>query len=121
MIDTTKATIARVYDAFLDSKDNDEIDWQFMNEDGGEGTALAHQIETCFHTNAVDTSRYRTRAEIQAMLACLDLLESGLVELDQWWPGGPALTPPYLSGGTPHPRSRRPQAVALTRVSRPLP
>ena len=65
-------------------------------EDGGEGTVLAHEIETCFRASSMGTSRYRTRTEIQAMLAGLDLLEPGLVELDQWWPGGPALTPPYL-------------------------
>jgi SAM-dependent methyltransferase len=65
-------------------------------EDGGEGTALARQIETSFRTSSMGISRYRTRTEIQAMLAGLNLLEPGLVELDQWWPEGPALTPPYL-------------------------
>jgi len=30
------------------------------------------------------------------MLDGLELLEPGLVELDQWWPGGPAMTPPSL-------------------------
>jgi SAM-dependent methyltransferase len=65
-------------------------------EDGGEGTALARQIEISFRTSSMGISRYRTRAEIQAMLGGLDLIEPGLVELDQWWPEGPALSPPYL-------------------------
>ncbi|HET9255814.1 MAG TPA: SAM-dependent methyltransferase [Pseudonocardiaceae bacterium] len=65
-------------------------------EDGGEQTALARQIEASFRTSSMGTSRYRTRAEIQAMLEGLELIEPGLVELDQWWPEGPALSQPYL-------------------------
>ena len=38
------------------------------------------------------TGRFRTRAEMEAMLAGLDLLEPGLVELDQWRPDGPVPT-----------------------------
>ncbi len=65
-------------------------------EDGGEGSELAHQMETSFRTSSMGTGRFRTRAEIEAMLAGLELLEPGLVELGQWWPEGPALTPPFL-------------------------
>ncbi len=65
-------------------------------EDGGERSELAHRMETTLRTSSLGTGRFRTRAEIEAMLASLELLEPGLVELDQWWPGGPALTPPSL-------------------------
>jgi hypothetical protein len=44
----------------------------------------------------VRTGWYRTREQIAALLTGLDLLEPGLVELDQWWPEGPALTEPSL-------------------------
>ena len=65
-------------------------------EDGGEGSELAYRIETSFRTSSMGTGRYRTRAEIEAMLAGLDLLEPGLVELDHWRPNGPAPTPRSL-------------------------
>jgi SAM-dependent methyltransferase len=65
-------------------------------EDGGEGTALARRKEAAYRNSSMGTGRYRTRGEIMAMLDGLELLEPGLVELDQWWPGGPALTPPSL-------------------------
>ncbi len=65
-------------------------------EDNGEGSELAHRMETSFCTSSLGTGRFRTRAEIEAMLTGLELLEPGLVELDQWRPGDPALTPPSL-------------------------
>lgn len=55
-------------------------------EDGGEASALAHRFEATFRGSSMGTGRFRTRAEIEAMLVGLDLLEPGLVELDQWWP-----------------------------------
>jgi SAM-dependent methyltransferase len=61
-------------------------------DDGGEASALAHRFETSFRTSSMGTGRFRTRAEIEAMLAGLDLLEPGLVELDQWRPDGPMPT-----------------------------
>jgi SAM-dependent methyltransferase len=60
--------------------------------DGGEASALAHRFETSFRTSSMGTGRFRTRAEMEAMLAGLDLLEPGLVELDQWRPDGPVPT-----------------------------
>jgi SAM-dependent methyltransferase len=65
-------------------------------DDGSEASQLARRIETSLLNSAMATGRFRTRAEIQAMLAGLELLEPGLVELDQWWPEGPAPTPPTL-------------------------
>ncbi|MEU6131791.1 SAM-dependent methyltransferase [Saccharopolyspora sp. NPDC047091] len=39
------------------------------------------------------TGFFRTRDEIEAMLAGLELLEPGLVIADDWWPDGPRRTP----------------------------
>lgn len=61
-------------------------------DDGGEASALAHRFETSFRTSSMGTGRFRTRAEMQAMLAGLELLEPGLVELDFWRPDGPVPT-----------------------------
>jgi SAM-dependent methyltransferase len=61
-------------------------------EDGGEASALAHRFETSFRTSSMGTGRFRTRAEMEAMLVGLDLLEPGLIELDQWRPDGPVPT-----------------------------
>jgi SAM-dependent methyltransferase len=61
-------------------------------DDGGEASALAHRFETSFRTSSMGTGRFRTRAEMQAMLAGLELLEPGLVELDQWRPDIPVPT-----------------------------
>ncbi|MFR9727646.1 SAM-dependent methyltransferase [Saccharopolyspora sp. MS10] len=36
---------------------------------------------------------FRTRAQLEPVLAGLDLLEPGLVVADEWWPDGPRLTP----------------------------
>ncbi|HET9255813.1 MAG TPA: SAM-dependent methyltransferase [Pseudonocardiaceae bacterium] len=58
-------------------------------EDSGEASALAHRWQASFRTSSMGTGRFRTRAEIEAMMAGLDLLEPGLVELDDWWPDGP--------------------------------
>lgn len=41
----------------------------------------------------VGSGFFRTRAELKAMLAGLELLEPGLVVNDEWWPDGPRLTP----------------------------
>ncbi len=58
-------------------------------EDDGDGTALARKIETSFRTSSMGTGRYRTRAEIEAMLTGLELLGPGLAELGDWLPEGP--------------------------------
>jgi SAM-dependent methyltransferase len=61
-------------------------------DDGGEASAVAHRFETSFRTSSMGTGRFRTRVEIEAMLAGLELLEPGLVELDRWRPDGPVPT-----------------------------
>jgi SAM-dependent methyltransferase len=57
--------------------------------DGREGAALAHELEHRWRTSSMGTGRYRTREEILSFFDGLELLEPGLVELDQWWPAGP--------------------------------
>lgn len=57
-------------------------------EDGGVGTETARAVETTYRTSSMGTGRYRTRDEIAGMLAGLELMEPGLVELDKWWPDG---------------------------------
>lgn len=58
-------------------------------EDGGEGSDLARAVETTYRTSSMGTGRYRTRAEIEAMLDGLELVAPGLTGLDDWWPDGP--------------------------------
>lgn len=57
--------------------------------DGGEGAALARELERRWRISSMGTGRYRTREEILSFFDGLQLLEPGLVELDQWWPAGP--------------------------------
>jgi hypothetical protein len=64
--------------------------------DGSEGSTLAREIERRFRTSSMGTGRYRTRDEIESMLKGVDLLEPGLVQLDQWWPEGPLSKPNSL-------------------------
>lgn len=68
----------------------------YDNEDGGEGTRLAHEIESRFRNSSMGTGRYRTRGEIEALLRGLEMVEPGLVEPDQWRPDGPTLVNPSL-------------------------
>ncbi|WP_236790606.1 SAM-dependent methyltransferase [Amycolatopsis sp. GM8] len=57
----------------------------------------ARALEATWQARCPHTGRFRRRAEIEALLTGLELLEPGLAELDQWWPDGPALTPPALA------------------------
>ncbi|MEC3980915.1 SAM-dependent methyltransferase [Amycolatopsis sp. H20-H5] len=65
-------------------------------QDGSEGSELAKGIERSFRESSMGTGRYRGRGEIETMLKGLDLLDPGLVELDQWWPEGPLAKPNSL-------------------------
>ncbi|WP_454197867.1 SAM-dependent methyltransferase [Nocardia sp. Marseille-Q1738] len=56
---------------------------------------LARQAERALRDERLGTGRWRTRAEIQAFFAGLDMVPPGLVELHDWWPGGPALRTPW--------------------------
>ncbi|MET9030607.1 SAM-dependent methyltransferase [Nocardia sp. NPDC004168] len=57
--------------------------------------ALARLAERALHDGGLGTGRWRTRAEIQAFFDGLEMVPPGLVELHEWWPGGPALRTPW--------------------------
>lgn len=44
-------------------------------------------------TDSINRGFFRTRAEIEEMLAGLELIEPGLVSADDWWPNGPRQKP----------------------------
>jgi hypothetical protein len=50
---------------------------------------VARRIEDILINGPVGSGRFRTRAEILAMLPGLDLVDPGLVAADTWWPDGP--------------------------------
>jgi hypothetical protein len=52
---------------------------------------LAVRLERAFVEGGLGSGWYRTREQITACFGGLELLEPGLVRLDEWWPGGPAL------------------------------
>lgn len=60
--------------------------------DGGRLAELALTIEEMFRSS-FGSGRFRTREEIAAFFDGLELVEPGLVRLDEWWPDGPRLRP----------------------------
>ncbi len=76
-------------------------------QDGGAGTELAALVEEIFARGAMGSGFFRTREEIEAYFDGLEMVEPGLVRLNDWWPDGPLLTP--------HPPA---DAVALGGVAR---
>ncbi|MCI2422229.1 SAM-dependent methyltransferase [Saccharopolyspora sp. K220] len=70
--------------------------WWDPDDELPEGHELARSLENAWRTSSMGTGRYRSRGEIEAMFCGLPLLSPGLVELDQWWPPGPEVTPPTL-------------------------
>ncbi|WP_280266290.1 SAM-dependent methyltransferase [Nocardia wallacei] len=61
--------------------------------DGSDAHDMAIELQKRFITAGLGSGWYRTREEIAAFFGDLELLEPGLVELDDWWPMGPALEP----------------------------
>lgn len=63
-------------------------------QDGGEGTAMARFVEDIFTSGGMGSGFFRTRDEIQAYFGDLELVEPGLVQLNEWRPAdsGPAPT-----------------------------
>lgn len=74
----------------------------FYDPEVPELTAIAKRIEQILVQGPLGAGRFRTRAEIEAMLPGLEILQPnatsapGLAVCDEWWPDGPRLTP--LSG-----------------------
>ncbi len=54
---------------------------------------LARGIQRTFLASPMHSGWFRTRAEIEALLPGLELVEPGLVRCADWWPDGPRLTP----------------------------
>lgn len=52
---------------------------------------LARRAERALKDEGLGTGRWRSRDELTALFGDLELMAPGLVELDDWWPGGPAL------------------------------
>ncbi|WP_256671595.1 SAM-dependent methyltransferase [Nocardia cyriacigeorgica] len=50
---------------------------------------LARRAERALHDEGLGTGRWRTREELMPYFDGLELLEPGLVPLDDWWPWGP--------------------------------
>ncbi|MGB9278524.1 MAG: SAM-dependent methyltransferase [Pseudonocardiaceae bacterium] len=59
-----------------------------------EYTEVAKRLEQVFVHSPLGSGWFRTRAEIAAMLAGLDLIDPGLTRCVDWWPDGPHLQPP---------------------------
>jgi hypothetical protein len=50
---------------------------------------LARRAERALHDEGLGPGRWRTREELMPFFDGLELLEPGLVPLDDWWPWGP--------------------------------
>ena len=55
--------------------------------------ALARKMEQVFLHSPMGSGWFRTRTEIEAMFAGLELVEPGLVRCADWWPDGPRIKP----------------------------
>jgi hypothetical protein len=61
-------------------------------EDDGPGSELAGYVEDIFAGGAIGSGFFRTRKEIEEYFTGLEMVEPGLVPVNQWWPDGPLLT-----------------------------
>lgn len=58
-------------------------------DDGTEAHRLARELQRRYLETGLGTGWFRTREQISSFFGELDLVEPGLVELDDWWPPGP--------------------------------
>ncbi|MET9631101.1 SAM-dependent methyltransferase [Lentzea sp. NPDC006480] len=65
----------------------------FLDPQTAEHSDLARRMEDTFLHSPMGTGRFRTREEIEGMLAGLELVEPGLSLCADWWPDGPRITP----------------------------
>jgi hypothetical protein len=65
----------------------------FFDPETDEHSDLARRMEDVFLHSPMGTGRFRTRSEIEGMLAGLELVEPGLTLCADWWPDGPRLKP----------------------------
>jgi hypothetical protein len=61
--------------------------------DGGDAHDMAIELQRRFTEMGLGSGWYRTREQIASYFGDLELIEPGLVELDDWWPMGPAIRP----------------------------
>jgi hypothetical protein len=66
--------------------------WDPVDEDP-ELSAFAKEMERRLTGSTMGSGRFRTRAEIASYVEGLELVEPGLVNLHEWWPGGPRMVP----------------------------
>lgn len=59
--------------------------------DGGQGSELARFVEDAFVRGGIGSGYFRTREQIEEYFTGLELVEPGLVPLNDWWPDGPLL------------------------------
>src|SRR4051794_9600928 len=65
----------------------------FYDPETPEFSPLARKMEDIFVHSPMGSGVFRTRAQIEGMLAGLDLVEPGLVRCADWWPDGPRVQP----------------------------
>ncbi|MEB3367222.1 SAM-dependent methyltransferase [Saccharopolyspora mangrovi] len=65
--------------------------WWDPGEELPEGHRMARELEQRWRESSMGSGRYRTREEITEFFAGLELVEPGLVELNDWWPDGPRI------------------------------
>lgn len=63
--------------------------WDPAEEDVRLHEAALAQQEVLTDKSRLASGWYRTRAEIAGLFGSLDIIEPGIVELDDWWPTGP--------------------------------
>jgi hypothetical protein len=61
-------------------------------QDDGPGSELARDVEEIFTRGAIGSGFFRTRKAIEEYFTGLQMIEPGLVPLNEWWPDGPLLT-----------------------------
>jgi S-adenosyl methyltransferase len=76
----------------------------FYDPETPEHTPVAKRIEDVLVRGPMGAGRFRTRAQIEAMLQGLEIVqpnatvtETALVPCYQWWPDGPMLKPPSIA------------------------
>jgi S-adenosyl methyltransferase len=65
----------------------------FFDPETTADSALARRMEEVFLHSPMGSGTFRTRAQIEAMLEGLDLVDPGLVLCADWWPDGPRVKP----------------------------
>jgi SAM-dependent methyltransferase len=65
----------------------------FDPETTPELSELARKMEQIFLHSPMGSGWFRTRTEIEGMLAGLELVDPGLVRCADWWPDGPRIKP----------------------------